>query len=101
MTSSFLSSVPLAGHVRKSDTPGVGEYDPNQIESKVNTEKGSYMFAAGGKGRGGVASTATGEHVGPGSYELEGNSLYQKMIRTTNTRLPGFGSSSVRQGPEA
>jgi hypothetical protein len=103
VTSSFRSSVPLGGHVRRSNTPGVGEYDPLQVgeQSKSFTKDGSPMFADSGKNSRSVSAfSTTGEHVGPGSYELEQGSIYQKMLKTNNDRLPGFLSSSVRKGPE-
>jgi len=103
VTSAFMSAVPLGGHIRKSDTPGVGEYEPNDRERfspKSFTKEGSYMFAGSAKGRSSATNTMTGEHVGPGSYELGAGSIAQKMTGAVNPRLPGFGSSSVRTGPE-
>lgn len=102
-TSSFMSAVPLGGHIRKSDTPGIGEYDPNDKErfhSKGFSKEGSYMFAGAAKGRSSTAASTTGEHIGPGSYELGAGSIHYKMMGGVNPRLPGFGSSSVRTGPE-
>ena len=102
-TSSFLSASPLAGHIRKSDTPGVGEYDPNdkeRFQKKSFSKEGSPMFAGSLKSRSAAINTATGEHVGPGSYELEQRSIGHKMTASINPRLPGFMSSSVRSGPE-
>ena len=98
-----MSAVPLGGHIRKSDTPGVGEYEPSDKERfspKSFTKEGSYMFAGTAKGRGSAATTTTGEHVGPGSYELKAGSIAARMNTSVNPRLPGFGSSSVRTGPE-
>ena len=101
VTSAFMSSVPLGGHVRNSDTPGVGEYDTNdkeRFQSKSFTKQGSHMFAGAAKSRSLAANSATGKDIGPGSYELSSGSIEQRMAKTTNTRLPGFGSSSVRVG---
>ena len=101
-SSNFLSSVPLGGHIRKSDTPGVGEYNADtSLLSKSQSARGSSpMFAGSPMSRGVSSHSATGTHVGPGSYELEGNSIASKAIKARNPRLPGFNSSSVRQGPE-
>lgn len=103
VTSAFMSAVPLGGHIRKSDTPGIGEYDPDdkqRFNPKSFTKEGSYMFVGAAKGRSSVASTATGEHIGPGSYELGATSISARATTSVNPRLPGFGSSSVRTGPE-
>ena len=101
-SSSFLSAQPLGGHIRKNDNPGVGEYNPHDgMFSKSTSKSGSPMFAGSASSRGVNSNSTTGEHVGPGSYELEGNSMNQKMLKAKNPRLPGFNSSSVRQGPEA
>ena len=99
VTSSFMSAQPLGGHIRKSDTPGVGEYEPNMVASKSFGSAGSAMFAGSLK-RGSAANrSATGEHIGPGSYELDKDSLQTKLEGLINPRLPGFGSSSKRTGP--
>jgi hypothetical protein len=99
VTSSFMSAQPLGGHIRKSDTPGVGEYEPNMVASKSFGSAGSAMFAGSLK-RGSAANrSATGEHIGPGSYELDKDSLQKKLEGLINPRLPGFGSSSKRTGP--
>ena len=103
VSSSFLSSVPLAGHIRKSHTPGVGEYDPEPMDgsSKSISKEGSASFAGSLKSRSASNFSTTGENVGPGTYDLGQRSIYERMLASTNPRLPGFGSSSVRQGPEA
>ena len=97
-----MSASPLGGHIRKSDTPGVGEYNAyDGLLSKSASKSGvSPMFAGSSGTRGSNKTSATGTHVGPGSYELEGNSIHQKMAKRINPRSPGFGSSSVRNGPE-
>ena len=103
VTSAFMSAIPLGGHIRKSDTPGVGEYDPSDKErfsKKSFTKEGSYMFASSAKSRGSAGSTTTGENVGPGSYDLKAESIAARASASVNPRLPGFGSSSVRTGPE-
>ena len=102
ITSSFMSSTPLGGHVRKSETPGAGEYSPQQVEGgSARKGGGTSAFAGSTQSRGASGFSATGANVGPGSYEVEQSSLYQQMLTKTNSRLPAFGSSSVRQGPEA
>ena len=102
ITSSFMSATPLGGHVRKSDTPGAGEYDPKVPDTgSGRKDGGTSAFTGAVRSRGASGFSATGENVGPGSYEVEQSSLYHQMVANTNTRLPAFGSSSVRQGPEA
>ena len=101
-TSSFASATPLGGHVRKSDTPGAGEYDPKEIEGGTGRKDGgTAVFAGTSRPRGASGFSATGEAVGPGSYEVEQTSLHHQMVSKINHRLPPFNSSSVRQGPEA
>ena len=100
VTSSFRSSQPLGAHVRKSDTPGVGSYDPHGMGEQTKSASSSPMFAGSNKSRSVSSFSTTGEHVGPGSYELEQGSINSRMLATKNERLPGFLSSSVRTGPE-
>jgi len=100
VTSSFMSAMPLGGHVRKSHTPGVGEYEPNQVAAKSFSREGSSMFAGSLKSRSVSSFSTTGEHVGPGSYELQSGSIEKRMNQTSNPRLPAFGSSSVRSSPD-
>lgn len=102
-----MSALPLGGHIRKSDTPGIGEYNPDagSIASKLSSSKslskdGMSMFAGSARGRSSAAQTTTGQHIGPGSYDLQHSSIRAKMEASTNPRLPGFGSSSVRAGPD-
>ena len=66
-----MSAIPLGGHIRKSDTPGVGEYDPSDKErfsKKSFTKEGSYMFASSAKSRGSAGYTDNGgdSHAPPG-----------------------------------
>ena len=97
MTSSFSSAVPLGGHVRKSETPGVGAYNPHGSELLKSPSEGSCAFAgSSGKSRSLGQRSTTGETVGPGSYDVERGTIKQKMEAKTNPRLPGFASSSVR-----
>ena len=104
VTSSFLSASPLAGHIRRSDTPGIGEYDPNdkiRFQSKqFSTAGASAVFTGATKSRSASGATTTGEHIGPGSYDLDHGSIEHRANTSTNPRLPGFLSSSVRGGPE-
>ena len=100
MTSSFASATPLGGHVRKSDTPGVGEYEPRQANGYHSKRDGSSAFSGSNKSRSLNANSTTGEHVGPGSYESDQKSLQNQLAAKINPRLPAFGSSSVRTGPE-
>lgn len=102
VTSSFLSAVPLGGHVRKSDTPGVGEYDPDHVDGAARSvsKAGSSMFAGSIKSRAVSSYSTTGEHVGPGSYELQQSSIEERMKQSNNPRLPAFGSSAVRSSPD-
>jgi len=108
MSSSFRSSSPLAGHIRKSSTPGVGSYDPNEGMSQPNllssrsaksySKDGSSMFAGVGlKSRTKMANTqSTSKDVGPGTYEQEHGTLLRDAVDKNNPRLPPFASSSSR-----
>ena len=103
VTSSFMSAMPLGGHIRKSDTPGVGEYEPNDDErfhTKSLSKEGMSMFAGSLKRGGSASRTTTGEHIGPGSYDLDHRSINHAVASKVNPRLPGFGSSSIRSGPD-
>ena len=102
MTSSFLSASPLAGHIRRSDTPGVGEYEPTHAQSKNFSKAGSHMFAGSLQSRSSAARSTTGEDVGPGSYELEQSSIHHQMAIATNPRLcarPSMLSRSLHSVP--
>ena len=80
-----------------------GEYEPNdkqRFQAKSFSKEGSSMFVGSLKSRSSAASSTTGEHLGPGSYDLDHNSIEHRAATSTNPRLPGFGSSSVRGGPE-
>jgi hypothetical protein len=79
---------------------GVGEYEPNQVAAKSFSREGSSMFAGSLKSRSVSSFSTTGEHVGPGSYELQSGSIEKRMNQTSNPRLPAFGSSSVRSSPD-
>ena len=100
VTSSFMSSQPLGGHVRRAETPGVGVYNPenpNHMKRSPSKEGvGSSMFAGTTRNRSAVTKTTSGEHVGPGTYETDANSLQKKLEKMINPRAPGFGSSSTR-----
>ena len=100
VTSSFLSSMPLGGHVRRSDSPGVGTYDPYNVENlsgSRSSRQGTSAFAGANKSRAGTGkSSATGDHVGPGSYEFDQSSIANQLAASINPRLPAFNSSSVR-----
>jgi len=98
MTSSFMSAQPLGGHIRKSDTPGVGSYSPatNSLEIKSASRNGGAGFAGTTSREKKTNVSATGEHVGPGSYELQAGSIEKRLAAKINPRSPGFGSSSAR-----
>ena len=105
VTSAFKSSVPLGAHVRKIDTPGAGTYDPNDgnlglsmTRSQSTLSKdGHSMFAGGVQQRKALGDTKrTGEHIGPGTYDLRGHTIHGRMVSSTNPRLPGFASSAPR-----
>ena len=95
-----MSSQPLGGHVRRAETPGVGVYNPenpNHMKRSPSKEGiGSSMFAGSTRNRSAVTKTTSGEHVGPGTYETDANSLQKKLEKMINPRAPGFGSSSTR-----
>ncbi len=58
------------------------------------------MFAGSLKSRSVSSFSTTGEHVGPGSYELQQGSIERRMELSSNPRLPAFASSSVRASPD-
>jgi len=112
MSSAFRSSSPLGGHVRKSTTPGVGSYEPNDAQTqrqnlssqsaKSFSKDGSSMFAGVGvtsRSRS-SNSAATGKDVGPGTYASDQGTILREAVEKHNPRLPAFGSSSTRQGPD-
>ena len=108
MSSSFRSSSPLGGHIRKSSTPGVGSYDPGTPSAqpellsskspKSLSKDGSSMFAGVGvSARSRNPNTcATGKDVGPGTYEQDNATLLREAVEKHNPRLPPFASSSKR-----
>ena len=100
VTSSFLSSMPLGGHVRRSDSPGVGSYDPHNVENlsgSRGSRQGTSAFAGSNNGRGRTDKrSATGDGVGPGSYEFDQSSISNKLAASINPRLPAFNSAALR-----
>ena len=107
ISSSFKSRLPLAGHIRKSDTPGCGDYFPDQAKDwstahlRCASKAGMSCFAGGSpqhelRVHEGVA---TGAGVGPDTYEQDRHSLHKQMLAHRNPRLPGFASSSRRGDP--
>lgn len=102
VSSSFKSNLPLAGHIRKSDTPGVGTYDPVARQDNLGgsmSKAGQSMFAGAHRQHADLADTnRTDVGVGPGTYDPEGPkaSIYDKAIKARNARLPGFNSSAPR-----
>ena len=106
VSSAFRSALPLGGHVRKSTTPGVGEYDAHTYERTASapllrsahnySKDGSSMFASSSQRRSLADTTRTDERVGPGAYDLERCSIKENLETSTNPRLPGFLSSTQR-----
>jgi hypothetical protein len=101
-TSSFRSSVPLNHFVRVTQTPGIGIYSPQQISSKdlgISTQ-GSSMFAGKSNQHADIdQSQKCSRGIGPGTYELSKNSLYEQLRSSSNPRLPAFSSSARRSDP--
>ena len=108
MTSSFRSSTPLGGHVRRSTTPGVGSYDPHEAQgspdvlssrsAKSYSRDGSSMFAGVGVNqRMKMSSSTTSKDVGPGSYESDFGTVLREVVEKHNPRLPPFASSSAQR----
>ena len=108
-TGQFRSATSLGGHIRKSEKPGVGDY-----ETSVNLLKDGHNFSRLGssnfagkamKQREGItARKSTAAIVGPGYYDLEMDgdgrgSIKARADTKVNKRLPGFGSSSRRKAP--
>ena len=110
-TSSFRSASPLAGHIRRSTTPGVGAYNPSSPQSqpeilahqsvKSFSKDGSSMFAGPGpRARAMGAASGTTAAVGPGSYEADHTSMSRSAHDKLNPRLPAFNSSAPRHDEE-
>ena len=107
-SSSFKSATPLGGHVRKSDTPGVGRYDPKPhyavgggaTSGGNEPGKKSAVFASTTKSaRSSPARSTSGPNVGPGTYNAEKDTTVSgEAARKVNPRLPGFSSSASRGG---
>ena len=103
--SSFQSEMPLGGHIRKSTTPGVGEYETTvgpmgksmNLPSRSFSKEGHSMFASNTPANKSLADTGrTDAHVSPSSYDLSRYTMKGKLRETTNSRLPGFKSSAPR-----
>ena len=104
-SSSFRSKTPLGGHVRKSDTPGVGRYDPKPqyavgggaTSGGNEPGKKSAVFASTtASARTSPARSTSGPNVGPGTYDAAAHTLQRELEKKRNPRLPGFGSSAAR-----
>ena len=94
-TSSFRSSSPLAGHIRRSTTPqdiGPGFYDPKEVESK----QGRSSWGQGKSERNRQLASQTGELIGPGTYNADQKTIANRMRKNENRRGPGFNSSTPR-----
>lgn len=110
-TGQFRSTTDLGGHVRKSCTPGIGEYETGTslLRSNHNLSRlGTSVFAGpAAKERVGiVARRSTSVQNGPGRYDLEldgdgRGSIKAKMMarRQASKSSPAFGSSSRRKAP--
>jgi hypothetical protein len=109
-TGQFRSATDLGGHVRKSSTPGIGEYETGTtlLRNDHNLSRlGTSVFAGpAAKERVGiVARRSTSVQNGPGRYDLEldgdgRGSIRAKMLaRRQTSKSPAFGSSSRRKAP--
>ena len=105
MTSSFLSALPMYGHVMRSATPPVSRYSPEKPQTKHLglSSEGSSCFA----GRtpqhpmqcAGLYTTGSG--IGPATYFTGQESLEQRMKDSKRRQRVevGFGSSERRGDP--
>lgn len=94
-TTAFTNKAPLCGYVRKSDTPGVGEYRPGRVERTSDSKLGSSAFAdSTARCASGLLAGAIGP--GPETYEQDHKSLSYILENQHNPRLPPFGVSSRR-----
>ena len=103
MKSSFQSKIPMGQHVRKIDTPGAGEYDPEKRNGRGYSYStlGSSAFA-GNTPQCGLRKHemgATGTAVGPANYDVEHTSITAMLRSKCNPRSPPFGASSRRGDP--
>jgi len=104
LTSAFKSALPLGGHIRKMDTPGVGDYEPEECcVDKSFSKRGSSMFATDSiqhpLNESELFTQTTDEKIGPGTYEQLDRSIRKKVQDKLNPRLPPFASSAARSDP--
>ena len=104
MSSSFLSAIPMYGHVQRSTTPPVTRYypeKPNRLDKTIS-KAGSSCFAGVSPQHlpDGAGLYHTGASVGPASY-YQGHRSLQKGAEDykNNSRVPGFASSERRGDP--
>lgn len=93
-TTAFTNKAPLCGYVRKIDTPGVGDYRPERIETCSDSKLGSSSFA-GTTARCSTDPASSGVGPGPESYELDQHTI-SRLLDKSNSLLPPFGVSSRR-----
>jgi len=96
VSSSFQSGLPANAHVPKSDTPGVGEYEPS-FECG-HSRPTSATFKGPERSTSMVRTRATGT-LGPGSYDISAGSISHLLFekRGRNTPSPPFNSSAKRR----
>ena len=99
-TSAFTNKAPLCGHVRKIDTPGVGEYSPEKVHCRgfSYSKAGSCAFAGNTPRCASDIKCAqdTDHTVGPQTYDVSHRSITAMLANKMNPRSPPFSSSSRR-----
>ena len=96
-TNAFTNRTPLLGYIRKIDTPGAGEYDPQRLDGAMGfsySALGSCSFA-GNTARCAEGFTPAGS-AGPETYQQDQHSISRMVAAKKNPRAPPFGSSSRR-----
>ena len=74
-----------------------GAHSRLYVDLSTLSKDGHSMFAGGVQQRKALGDTKrTGEHIGPGTYDLRGHTIHGRMVSSTNPRLPGFASSAPR-----
>ena len=105
MSSSFLSALPMFGHVQRSTTPPVTRYSPEKPDKRDKglSKEGSSCFAGSSPQHTSQCAGlfTTSERVGPGTYFTGQESLEQRMkdAKSRQKVIVGFGSSEPRSDP--
>ena len=95
-SSSFASKTTRGAYTKKSDSPGVGSYDP---VTRTDTVLGgdSAFKSAEQRFKNDVQAQAT-SHIGPGHYHNEVNTINAKLAPDIGKVSSAFASTTLRDG---